>query len=38
MEISVLQCPAGGVLPNIHSVLLPNKTGKKTSGSVSQEF
>ena len=30
---------AGGVLPNIHSVLLPKKTGKgKTSGSVSQEF
>ncbi|KAK9917561.1 hypothetical protein WJX75_005802 [Coccomyxa subellipsoidea] len=29
---------SGGVLPNIHSVLLPNKTGKKTSGSVSQEF
>ncbi|KAL3134894.1 hypothetical protein ABBQ32_007860 [Trebouxia sp. C0010 RCD-2024] len=31
---------AGGVLPNIHSVLLPKKTGKKdgASGSVSQEF
>jgi histone H2A len=31
---------AGGVLPNIHSVLLPKKTkgGKGTSGSVSQEF
>ncbi|EIE20587.1 histone-fold-containing protein [Coccomyxa subellipsoidea C-169] len=29
---------SGGVLPNIHSVLLPTKTGKKTSGSVSQEF
>merc|ERR1739848_613453 len=30
---------AGGVLPNIHSVLLPKKGGKKgTSGSVSQEF
>ena len=31
-------CNTGGVLPNIHSVLLPKKTGKKTSGSVSQEF
>ena len=31
---------AGGVLPIIHSVLLPKKTGKKegASGSVSQEF
>ncbi|CAL8464916.1 g4451 [Coccomyxa elongata] len=29
---------SGGVLPNIHSVLLPAKSGKKTSGSVSQEF
>jgi histone H2A len=27
----------GGVLPNIHAVLLPQKSGKK-SGSVSQEF
>jgi histone H2A len=26
----------GGVLPNIHSVLLPKKSGK--GGSVSQEF
>jgi histone H2A len=32
---------AGGVLPNIHSVLLPQKSGKKgdkSSGAVSQEF
>lgn len=33
---------AGGVLPNIHSVLLPKagkgKKGDKVSGSVSQEF
>jgi histone H2A len=30
---------AGGVLPNIHSVLLPNsKKGKAKGGSVSQEF
>ena len=30
---------SGGVLPNIHTVLLPKKSGKKgTSGSVSQEF
>ena len=31
---------SGGVLPNIHSVLLPKKTGEKggKSGSVSQEF
>eukprot|EP00873_Tetraselmis_striata_P039386 jgi/Tetstr1/459650/TSEL_005006.t1 len=30
---------AGGVLPNIHSVLLPKKADKKgASGSVSQEF
>mmetsp|Transcript_30509 Transcript_30509/g.54659 ORF Transcript_30509/g.54659 Transcript_30509/m.54659 type:complete len:136 (-) Transcript_30509:208-615(-) len=32
---------AGGVLPNIHSVLLPKKSGpgkKGASGSVSQEF
>jgi histone H3/H4 len=28
----------GGVLPNIHAVLLPKKSGKKGSGSVSQEF
>ena len=31
---------AGGVLPNIHSVLLPKKPkgGKGAGGSVSQEF
>ncbi len=33
---------AGGVLPNIHSVLLPKKSDKETkkgaSGSVSREF
>jgi histone H2A len=29
---------AGGVLPNIHSVLLGGKKGKGGSGSVSQEF
>ena len=29
--------PAGGVLPNIHSVLLPKKSGGK-GPSVSQEF
>ena len=32
---------AGGVLPNIHAVLLPKKVagkGKGASGSVSQEF
>lgn len=30
---------AGGVLPNIHSVLLPSsKKGKAKGGSVSQEF
>jgi histone H2A len=30
---------AGGVLPNIHSVLLPKKSAKKgASGSISQEF
>ena len=31
---------AGGVLPNIHSVLLPKKAkgGKGAGGSVSQEF
>eukprot|EP00237_Pycnococcus_provasolii_P007678 CAMPEP_0206133848 /NCGR_PEP_ID=MMETSP1472-20131121/54584_1 /ASSEMBLY_ACC=CAM_ASM_001108 /TAXON_ID=41880 /ORGANISM="Pycnococcus provasolii, Strain RCC251" /LENGTH=131 /DNA_ID=CAMNT_0053525443 /DNA_START=53 /DNA_END=448 /DNA_ORIENTATION=+ len=29
---------AGGVLPNIHSVLLPKKSKKGTSGSVSQDF
>lgn len=29
----------GGVLPNIHSVLLPKSKGKKdASGAVSQEF
>jgi histone H2A len=28
----------GGVLPNIHSVLLPKKSGKGKGGSVSQEF
>jgi hypothetical protein len=28
---------SGGVLPNIHSVLLPSKKGAK-GGSVSQEF
>ena len=28
----------GGVLPNIHSVLLPKKSKKGTSGSVSQDF
>eukprot|EP00887_Chlorella_sp_A99_P001226 scaffold14.g1226.t1 len=30
--------PEGGVLPNIHAVLLPKKKGKDASGSVSQEF
>jgi len=36
--LSGVTIAAGGVLPNIHSVLLPKKTGKdKTSGSVSQE-
>jgi hypothetical protein len=29
---------AGGVLPNIHTVLLPKSKGKKSSGSASQEF
>lgn len=32
---------AGGVLPNIHTVLLPKKTGKggkDIGGSISQEF
>ena len=29
---------SGGVLPNIHSVLLPKKKGSKASGSASQEF
>jgi hypothetical protein len=29
---------SGGVLPNIHSVLLPKKSGKDKSGSASQEF
>lgn len=29
---------SGGVLPNIHSVLLPTKQKKGASGSVSQEF
>ena len=29
---------AGGVLPNIHSVLLPKKSKKGTSGSVSQDY
>ena len=29
---------AGGVLPNIHAVLLPKNEGKDKSGSVSQEY
>ena len=29
---------SGGVLPNIHSVLLPRKGAKGKSGSASQEF
>ena len=29
---------AGGVLPNIHSVLLPRKGAKGKSGSASQEY
>ena len=37
--LSAVTSSAGGVLPNIHSVLLPKKTGKKgTSGSASQAF
>ena len=35
--LSSVTVASGGVLPNIHSVLLPKK-GKKMSGSVSQEF
>ena len=36
--LSGVTIASGGVLPNIHSVLLPKKTAKgKTSGSVSQE-
>ena len=36
--LSGVTIASGGVLPNIHSVLLPKKTGKgKASGSVSQE-
>jgi histone H2A len=29
---------AGGVLPNIHAVLLPKKAGGKKSSSQSQEY
>ena len=29
---------SGGVLPNIHSVLLPKKGGKDKDGSISQEY
>merc|ERR1712048_245225 len=37
--LSTVTIASGGVLPNIHSVLLPKKAGKKgASGSVSQEF
>merc|ERR1712124_58319 len=37
--LSSVTIASGGVLPNIHAVLLPKKSGKKgTSGSVSQEF
>ena len=39
--LSGVTIASGGVLPNIHSVLLPKKTGKKgdkSSGAVSQEF
>jgi len=39
--LSGVTIAAGGVLPNIHSVLLPQKSGKKgdkSSGAVSQEF
>jgi hypothetical protein len=38
--LSGVTIAAGGVLPNIHSVLLPKtaKKGKGGSGSVSQEF
>lgn len=38
--LSGVTIAAGGVLPNIHSVLLPksSKKGKDASGSVSQEF
>ena len=37
--LSSVTIASGGVLPNIHSVLLPKGKGKKgTSGSVSQEF
>merc|ERR1712188_90741 len=36
--LSTVTIASGGVLPNIHSVLLPKKGKKGTSGSVSQEF
>ena len=36
--LSSVTIAAGGVLPNIHTVLLPKKKGKGASGSVSQEF
>ena len=36
--LSTVTIAAGGVLPNIHSVLLPKGKGKGKSGSVSQEF
>ncbi len=37
--LATVTIASGGVLPNIHSVLLPKKAGKKgASGSVSQEF
>ena len=39
--LSGVTIASGGVLPNIHSVLLPQKTKKgegKSSGAVSQEF
>ena len=36
--LSSVTIAAGGVLPNIHAVLLPKSSGKKKSGSLSQEI
>jgi len=36
--LSDVTIAAGGVLPNIHSVLLPKKTKKSESGSASQDY
>ena len=36
--LSSVTIASGGVLPNIHNVLLPKKSKKSTKGSASQDF